>query len=317
MPNRIIKESACTSDTLAKLSADAERLWWRLVVQADDYGLFDGRPGVVLGKCLTAFVERFTPQQVEEWLAELEAAGLIQRYQVDGRPYLRIVTWSKHQRPPRAKEPKYPLPPEDIGWQAESNGKQPEPDDRACCQLLSSDSKCRQVTANAPENRESEYANRESGGEGGGVHAREASPADNSPQTAEEPDGDGHPPEAASGHQQDVEVLPPHTEAELRTLQVLRSIPGYPFDFEIDLDHIRTLAVDYPSLDLLEEAKRFRDYYRGKRSTKKANWRLRLRNWCAKAVEIQRERSNARASPYYRARDEDALDRRLREVGLA
>lgn len=111
MPNRIIKESACTSDTLAEISAEAERLWWRLVVQADDYGCFDGRPNVILGKCLTAFIGRFRDDDVSCWLEEMESVGLIRRYEVDGRPYIHLAKWSEHQRPARAKEPKYPLPP--------------------------------------------------------------------------------------------------------------------------------------------------------------------------------------------------------------
>src|SRR5690606_4074378 len=103
------------SDTLAEISADAERLWWRLVVQADDYGLFDGRPNVVLGKCLTAFVGRISDEQVAGWLDELASAGLIRFYGFDGRPYIELVKWKEHQRPARAKEPKYPHPDTDDG----------------------------------------------------------------------------------------------------------------------------------------------------------------------------------------------------------
>ena len=36
MPSRIIKESITTSESLSEVSADAERLFWRLVVKADD-----------------------------------------------------------------------------------------------------------------------------------------------------------------------------------------------------------------------------------------------------------------------------------------
>lgn len=47
MPNRIIKESICTSDTLASLSAEAERLFYRLMVQCDDFGLMLANPNVI------------------------------------------------------------------------------------------------------------------------------------------------------------------------------------------------------------------------------------------------------------------------------
>lgn len=35
MPSRIIKESITTSESLSEVSADAERLFWRLVVKAE------------------------------------------------------------------------------------------------------------------------------------------------------------------------------------------------------------------------------------------------------------------------------------------
>lgn len=37
MPSRIIKESITTSESLSEVSADAERLFWRLVVKAEDW----------------------------------------------------------------------------------------------------------------------------------------------------------------------------------------------------------------------------------------------------------------------------------------
>ena len=35
MPNRIIKETICTSDTIDLLNAEEERLFYRLLVNAD------------------------------------------------------------------------------------------------------------------------------------------------------------------------------------------------------------------------------------------------------------------------------------------
>ncbi|WP_067924810.1 hypothetical protein [Alicyclobacillus shizuokensis] len=114
MPNRIVKESIRTSDTLASISADAERLFWRLVVSADDFGRFDARPNIVLGQCMSAFLGTFTAEQVESWLSELEQAGLIQLYTVEGRRYLVLTKWDKHQRK-RAKDSKFPSPDEAYG----------------------------------------------------------------------------------------------------------------------------------------------------------------------------------------------------------
>src|SRR5690606_7168437 len=125
MPSRIIREQICTSDTLAKISAEAERLFWRIVVQADDFGLFDARPKIVLGKCMTSLIGAVTEDDVTQWLDELEEAGLIIRYQVAGRPFLKLATWDKHQRPPKStSKPRHPLPPSEPS--AETLGDSPE-----------------------------------------------------------------------------------------------------------------------------------------------------------------------------------------------
>ena len=110
MPNRILKESITTSDTLPLISAEAERCFWRLVVLADDYGLYDGRPTTILGKGFTGFLGSVTAKHIERWLAELEAADLLHRYTVDGKPYLQLSTWERHQQR-RATKSKYPQPP--------------------------------------------------------------------------------------------------------------------------------------------------------------------------------------------------------------
>lgn len=153
MPSRIIKESTRTSDTLAQISAEAERLFWRLVVSADDYGRFDARPHIVLGHCLAPFLARgsVTVEDVSRWLTELERAGLIIRYVVDGKACLQLTTWEKHQRAPRAKDSKYPAPPADAGTSGH---------------LLSNDSNCSQVPSDASESKESGIESKETRREG-------------------------------------------------------------------------------------------------------------------------------------------------------
>jgi len=119
MPNRIIKESIRMSDSLAGVSADAERLFWRIIVSADDFGRFDARPSIVLGQCLSSFLTVFTSEQVQSWLVELQEADLIRLYQVEGRPYLVFTKWDSHQQR-RAKASKFPPPDSDCN-QMQSN----------------------------------------------------------------------------------------------------------------------------------------------------------------------------------------------------
>jgi len=172
VPNRIIKESICTSDTLDQLSPEEERLFYRLLVQADDFGRFDGRPAVVLAACFPLKVHEITLDQVESWLHALADADLIRFYEVDGRRYLYFTTWDKHQQK-RAKHSKYPDPPasdDDILSRDEH--------------LISNDIKRESNDSKCP--RESRIENRESRSGGNRAHARECDHANTAAATAAE-----------------------------------------------------------------------------------------------------------------------------------
>jgi len=108
MPTRDIKESCRTSETLAKISPHSERLFWRLLTYADDYGRFPARADVLRAQCFSVMLDAVRQKDVESWLSELFDSGLIYIYQGDdGKRYGEFVTWRKHQRV-RAKYSKYP-----------------------------------------------------------------------------------------------------------------------------------------------------------------------------------------------------------------
>lgn len=108
MPNRIIKESICTSEELASISATAEVLFYRLIVKADDYGLYFGNPKIISGTCFPLTTPK--ESKVLEWLDELCRVGLVARYTGDdGKPYIKIMTFDKHQQR-RATKSKFPQP---------------------------------------------------------------------------------------------------------------------------------------------------------------------------------------------------------------
>jgi len=109
MPNRQLKESICTSESLALVSAEAERLFYRIIVNADDYGRYHGNPKVILAECFPLRIGDFAPKDIEAWLTELERVGMIRRYATDKRRFLHIVSWREHNTP-RAKTSKYPSP---------------------------------------------------------------------------------------------------------------------------------------------------------------------------------------------------------------
>ncbi len=117
MPDRLIRESICTSDTLNQLTDFEERFWHRLTVNCDDYGRFDARPAILKGR-LFPLMDGKTQKNMTDALNKLASVGLIELYEVDGRPFLHVVTWEKHQRI-RAKRSKFPPP------------------DSTCCQMTS------------------------------------------------------------------------------------------------------------------------------------------------------------------------------------
>ena len=112
MPNRIIKESICTSDSIAELGWFEEVLFYRLIVNCDDYGRFDGRTAVVKNR-LFPLKDNVTAKAVEAAVNKLVTVGLVTLYFFEGKPYLQLPTWDKHQTV-RAKKSKYPSPDDGV-----------------------------------------------------------------------------------------------------------------------------------------------------------------------------------------------------------
>ena len=134
MPNRILKESICTSDSIDQLSWFEEVLFYRLIVSCDDYGRFDGRIVVIRNK-LFPTKDTVTVKAVSEAIDKLASIGVVTLYKVHGKPYLCLPTWDCHQSV-RAQKSKYPSPdeadPEEELKPSESN----------CMQMISDASKC-------------------------------------------------------------------------------------------------------------------------------------------------------------------------------
>lgn len=145
MPNRIIKESICRSDSIDSLSWFEEVLFYRLIVVCDDYGRFDGRPAIIKGVCFP--LKDIRVEQIEKALDKLSTVGMIWRYNVEDKAFLQLIAWERHQQI-RAKKSKYPSP------------------DEIRNQMISDDIKC-------PRNRESKYENRESYSRNENAGARE------------------------------------------------------------------------------------------------------------------------------------------------
>ena len=108
VPNRIIKESICTSENIDNLSLFEETVFYRLIVNCDDFGRFDARLSLVCSK-LFPLRRNITEEQIKDALDALERNGLITMYTVNGRPYLFMNSWRDHQQV-RSDKSKYPDP---------------------------------------------------------------------------------------------------------------------------------------------------------------------------------------------------------------
>ena len=135
---RMISENVCTSKKLTKVSAEAERLWFRLLTRVDDNGNFHGGAAEVRGACLPCF--DVTLAQTESWLKELndvrgqgeeDPHGLIAFYEVHGERFAHFIGFEKHQtlRKDRTMSIKFPLHPENmvlVGDTAQENDEELE-----------------------------------------------------------------------------------------------------------------------------------------------------------------------------------------------
>lgn len=129
MPARIVKESICTSESMAKLSWFEQVFFERLIVSVDDYGRMDARTAVIRGRLFP--LDAVTVDEIQAALLKMSDVEMVTLYEVNGKPYLQLTNWDKYQNP-RAK-----------------SSKCPAPDDENAI-LQTSANICKQMQANAP-----------------------------------------------------------------------------------------------------------------------------------------------------------------------
>ena len=124
MPNRILKESICYSADIDRLTPFAEVVFYRLIVNCDDYGRMDARPEFLRSR-LFATRPGVTARSIQKAVESLAQASLIRLYEVEGRPYLLFPKWARHQRIRNSRE-KYPAPTEQQAGEREDCGELPQ-----------------------------------------------------------------------------------------------------------------------------------------------------------------------------------------------
>lgn len=126
MPTRYLKPGIRDSEPIDRLSPLAEVLFYRLIVTVDDFGRTDGRASMVKAACFP-IRDSVTAATCDVLLRELAAAGLVDLYSVDGKPFLALRKWDNA---PRAKESKYPAPADGcMHLHASADGPRADADD--------------------------------------------------------------------------------------------------------------------------------------------------------------------------------------------
>lgn len=108
---RSIKPEFWRSEDISRLDRDDRLLFVGLWSYVDDNGVGRDRLAEVCADLFAHDLEqnpRDTFARVQRGLAHLAAAGLIVRYESDGKPFLEVTTWTDHQRIDRPAKPRYP-----------------------------------------------------------------------------------------------------------------------------------------------------------------------------------------------------------------
>lgn len=89
------------------------------------------------------------------------------------------------------------------------------------------------------------------------------------------------------------------TPNEKESLNTLKNTPNYPYDRDRDLFMVRDYEIEFSSLNIPEQLKKWRAYKQDHPLNKKSNPRSQIRNWLTKAVEFQKkDRKPPQAYPY-------------------
>ncbi len=137
MPSRVIRGSINSSESLARVSLEADHLFRCLLNHVDDHGRYDARPGVLRG-VLYPLRPEVTEADISTRIAELadidEELPPVRLYEVDGRQYLELTGWEKHRgKSRRAETSRWPSPtrppvlPEDANEKAATDLCGPPP----------------------------------------------------------------------------------------------------------------------------------------------------------------------------------------------
>lgn len=105
---RSVHFAICEDETLATITAEAERTFVRLWTHLDDEGRCLDNPRLIRAAIYP--LHDVSDADVDDDLAELASAGLVIRYEVDGKHYLsaKPASWAEWQKPRHKYPSKHP-----------------------------------------------------------------------------------------------------------------------------------------------------------------------------------------------------------------
>jgi hypothetical protein len=104
MRARSLKPGLFSNELLGKADPLITILFEGLWCSADKEGRLEDRPLKLCGQ-IFPYRRSVTEKRVDKWLQWLHDEGFIARYQVDGKAYIQIIEFKKHQRPHQNEQP--------------------------------------------------------------------------------------------------------------------------------------------------------------------------------------------------------------------
>ena len=89
------------------ISRQAETLFVRLIMKADDYGNYSANPKLIRSQCFPLLVDSIREADISRWIAECEKAGMIALYQVEEKQLVHIVNFAQRLRHAKPKFPAF------------------------------------------------------------------------------------------------------------------------------------------------------------------------------------------------------------------
>lgn len=92
---RMLHKTISVSEQVSNLSIQAQLLFTWLIPHADDEGRLKGNPKHI--KVMVVPCHQWTPEQVQDFLEEIDKQGLINFWEKDGQRYIEFPNWKTFQ----------------------------------------------------------------------------------------------------------------------------------------------------------------------------------------------------------------------------